>query len=271
MAVGAAGNTYLTTIYEGVHTAVLTHEHERWGPHRDRAGLAGAACRAAARSPPGDLRRGRRGRSRGGQCRGPAPSPGDAGAPASCPPGVHSPVIARPAWKIAPYEAAVKVVPVVTGLLPVDRIAGSVLSIGSVGSCFSVGLVGSFASAFSVGSSFRALAAVGDVGRIGDVVPVGPRGDVEPTPPAAAGRDRAGTPFDWSAVGRGADRVTSVELFFDLVYVSRSPSCRSTCGASDVTGALQTALLLAMGGWCGPTPPGSPTGSIRSGCRSGCC
>jgi GntR family transcriptional repressor for pyruvate dehydrogenase complex len=30
MAVGAAGNTYLTTIYEGVHTAVLTHEHERW-------------------------------------------------------------------------------------------------------------------------------------------------------------------------------------------------------------------------------------------------
>jgi GntR family transcriptional repressor for pyruvate dehydrogenase complex len=30
MAVGAAGNTYLTTIYEGVHAAVLTHEHEHW-------------------------------------------------------------------------------------------------------------------------------------------------------------------------------------------------------------------------------------------------
>jgi GntR family transcriptional repressor for pyruvate dehydrogenase complex len=30
MAVRAAGNTYLTTIYEGVHTAVLTHEHEQW-------------------------------------------------------------------------------------------------------------------------------------------------------------------------------------------------------------------------------------------------
>jgi GntR family transcriptional repressor for pyruvate dehydrogenase complex len=29
-AVRAAGNTYLTTIYEGVHTAVLTHEHEHW-------------------------------------------------------------------------------------------------------------------------------------------------------------------------------------------------------------------------------------------------
>ena len=25
-----AGNTYLTTIYEGVHTAVLTHEHDHW-------------------------------------------------------------------------------------------------------------------------------------------------------------------------------------------------------------------------------------------------
>ncbi len=30
MAVRAAGNTYLTTIYEGVHTAVLTREHEHW-------------------------------------------------------------------------------------------------------------------------------------------------------------------------------------------------------------------------------------------------
>ena len=29
-AVRAAGNTYLTTIYEGVHTAVLTHEHDHW-------------------------------------------------------------------------------------------------------------------------------------------------------------------------------------------------------------------------------------------------
>src|SRR5262249_31906251 len=29
-AVRAAGNTSLTTIYEGVHTAVLTHEHEHW-------------------------------------------------------------------------------------------------------------------------------------------------------------------------------------------------------------------------------------------------
>jgi len=29
-AVQAAGNTYLTAIYAGVHTAVLTHEHEHW-------------------------------------------------------------------------------------------------------------------------------------------------------------------------------------------------------------------------------------------------
>ena len=30
-AVGAAGNTYLTAVYESVHTAVLTHEYEHWG------------------------------------------------------------------------------------------------------------------------------------------------------------------------------------------------------------------------------------------------
>ncbi len=30
MAVRAAGNTYLTAMYEGVHTAVLAHEYEHW-------------------------------------------------------------------------------------------------------------------------------------------------------------------------------------------------------------------------------------------------
>jgi GntR family transcriptional regulator, transcriptional repressor for pyruvate dehydrogenase complex len=30
MAVRAAGNTYLTAMYEGVHAAVLTHEYEHW-------------------------------------------------------------------------------------------------------------------------------------------------------------------------------------------------------------------------------------------------
>ncbi|HUZ38654.1 MAG TPA: FadR/GntR family transcriptional regulator [Streptosporangiaceae bacterium] len=30
MTVGAAGNTYLTAMYEGVHTAVLAHEYEHW-------------------------------------------------------------------------------------------------------------------------------------------------------------------------------------------------------------------------------------------------
>jgi GntR family transcriptional regulator, transcriptional repressor for pyruvate dehydrogenase complex len=29
-AVGAAGNTYLTSMYEGVHAAVLSHEYEHW-------------------------------------------------------------------------------------------------------------------------------------------------------------------------------------------------------------------------------------------------
>ncbi len=29
-AVGAAGNTYLTAVYESVHTAVLSHEYEHW-------------------------------------------------------------------------------------------------------------------------------------------------------------------------------------------------------------------------------------------------
>jgi GntR family transcriptional repressor for pyruvate dehydrogenase complex len=29
-AVGSAGNTYLSAMYEGVHTAVLSHEYEHW-------------------------------------------------------------------------------------------------------------------------------------------------------------------------------------------------------------------------------------------------
>ena len=29
-AVGSAGNTYLTAVYEAVHAAVLSHEYEHW-------------------------------------------------------------------------------------------------------------------------------------------------------------------------------------------------------------------------------------------------
>src|SRR6266487_387582 len=88
---------------------------------------------------------------------GTAPSSGDAGAPESSPRGVRHPVIARPAWKIAPMKQSSK-----WSLWSQDSFLsigsrGSVLSIGSVGSFLSVGSVGSFASAFSIGSSMSML------------------------------------------------------------------------------------------------------------------
>src|SRR6266516_1083936 len=46
---------------------------------------------------------------------------------------------------------------------------------------------------------------------------------------------------------RGAERITNAELFFDLVYVfAVTQLSRHLLGRPTVTGALQTALLLAM-------------------------
>ncbi len=56
-----------------------------------------------------------------------------------------------------------------------------------------------------------------------------------------------GAQFDLVRPRRGAERVTNIELFFDLVYVfAVTQLSRHLLGRPTVTGALQTALLLAM-------------------------
>jgi low temperature requirement protein LtrA len=63
----------------------------------------------------------------------------------------------------------------------------------------------------------------------------------------------------------GVQRVTNIELFFDLVYVfAVTQLSHYLIGHSTAVGALQAGLLLAWSGWSGRTPPGSPTGSTRS-------
>ena len=59
-------------------------------------------------------------------------------------------------------------------------------------------------------------------------------------------------------------RVTNIELFFDLVYVfAVTQLSHYLLGHADLRGALQAGLLLEMVGWSGRTRPGSPTGSTR--------
>ncbi len=57
----------------------------------------------------------------------------------------------------------------------------------------------------------------------------------------------AGGAFDLLRRRQGAERVTNVELFFDLVYVfAITQLSRHLLGRPTIAGALQTALLLAM-------------------------
>jgi low temperature requirement protein LtrA len=57
----------------------------------------------------------------------------------------------------------------------------------------------------------------------------------------------AGAPFDLLRRRRGAERVTNVELFFDLVYVfAVTQLSRYLLAHPTIAGALHTALLLAM-------------------------
>src|SRR5215467_5852967 len=149
----------------------------------------------------------------------------------------------------SPYEAVVKVVPVVSELLPVDRVAG----IGPVHRVGGLLLVGGVGRVLRVRVQHRvlrvrAVAAVVVVGWVGDVGSVGGRGDVGPAPPGGLrGVTGRGTPLDLVRHTSGAARVTNVELFFDLVYVfAVTQLSHHLLHNPTITGALQTALLLAM-------------------------
>jgi low temperature requirement protein LtrA len=134
---------------------------------------------------------------------------------------------------------------VVGGFLPVDRVEG----IGPVHRVGRFRLVGGVGRLVRVRVQHRivdvrAVAPFGDVGHVGDVVQVGPRGYVELAPRRVTSR---GTPLDLARHTRGAARVTNVELFFDLVYVfAVTQLSHHLLSDPTVTGALQTALLLAM-------------------------
>ena len=70
----------------------------------------------------------------------------------------------------------------------------------------------------------------------------------------------------------GVQRVTNIELFFDLVYVfAITQLSHYLIGHSTLAGALHTGLLLAMVWLVWRTPPGSPTGSTRTRWRYACC